>query len=629
MRPLGIYWINGMTAAFARACAFLTPVLGGRNWNMLGYRSRGGQVPRWCANHQLVHGYTHCDKLEFDQTAWRFYRRLRRSVLKGPILFGAAGLELDYSQLLLKPLAEELHVPASILKMARKLGLRKPVYLGRLLWDRWPLGAGGVFGKAHRFCVWLSELREAALLFGLQFTRIAIALGSRRVGFPGINAIYFGAGTPEFGRLGEKRSFYWPERIDCGLKFLYVLPRRPPQPFKRVLEEEGVCALSKFDVLKLCSKGRLLRLAGRLVATAAAIPFPARHSWRMRARLCGLHSEALTWDEVSKVIPGLAALDTSTTWNSTLPHLLVLEASGWKTAIWSYSANSMPICPRGSKRYYNGKLRMVHEARRIYAWSPHIARWNRENLCDGPRNRVVPVGPVMCGDPTRCQRPPPDDGKLRISVFDVSLPAGRLRKMMGVLPLPPEFHRAFWDDIPRLLADIPEAILVLKPKRSPRTGLHEFPPSFERLLDAAERVEVIQHDDDPYEAVARSHVAISMPFTSPCLAAWHFGRVGIFYDPIRWVEHHPFEGFGRFFPRSYDELLAAVREAWALAQDGRRPQFPGDLSDFIGPKPGENPQSALLSDLSRWALGRAGDGTVAAAPVAIWTETAESLKVAP
>ena len=60
----------------------------------------------------------------------------------------------------------------------------------------------------------------------------------------------------------------------------------------------------------------------------------------------------------------------------------------------------------------------------------------------------------------------------------------------------------------RLLRDVPETVLILKPKRSRTSRLHEFSNSFSELVDSTDlaregRLELIADDHDPYQAIAK------------------------------------------------------------------------------------------------------------------------------
>ena len=528
-----------------------------------------------------------------------------------PISYRSAGLELDYGPLLLKPLCEEFGVLASLRRAARKLGLPKPAYFGALVW---PGLLGGPPQRAraahavHRSLVWLRELGVSFMLMGLQGVRLLRAVFSKRLILPKVDLLWMGIGANEYGEHAKKRCFYWPEKVCSGLKILYVLPRMPSPPFRSVLASENVWWITKFDILRFCSKPVLATLVVRFLQAAFSLILPWKGSWVLRARLCGFHFEALAWDAFARALAVKAAMSAGGFWTSTTPDLIALRRNGVRTALWLYSANSIPFNHPGGKGWTNGKLRTVHEADRIYVWNERAAGWYRENLCHHPRNEVVVVGPVMCGDASKCAfgRPAPD-ARLRISVFDVTKPTGELASRMIALPLPAEYHEKFWRDLSQVLRELPETVLTFKPKRSSSSLLHEQVQSFAGLagdagLLASGRIELVADDADPYEAIARSDVAICMPFTSPALVAWHFGRVGIFYDPANVAAFHRFEDFGRFFPKSREELTSVLVEVAEKKKLGMTPEFPGNLSDIIGRSPMENPQKTILDDLRAWAV---------------------------
>ena len=327
-----------------------------------------------------------------------------------------------------------------------------------------------------------------------------------------------------------------------------------------------------------------------------------------------MHFDALAWDEFSRAVPVRLALTTPSNWTSTRPMLTALKAAGARTALWHYSANVIPLQHPQGRAYFNGRTRTVHEAERIYVWNEHVAEWHRENLCRHPRNEVISIGPVMCGDARLCSnrvRGPKD--RLRIAVFDVSLPKGSLKNLVGMPNLPAEYHETFWSDIEKMLKAFPETVLIVKTKRSIRSKIHAFASAFWKLIEDpalknSGRIELIDDDADPYLAIARADVVISMPFTSPSLAAWHFGQIGIYHDPMGVVGPHRFQDMGRYFSRSYEALASLIAESMENKRRGTEPAMPGEMACFIGRKPMENPQEAFLRDLAAWIFPRKHPG---------------------
>ncbi len=616
---------------FLRLCSWICPVLIGR-------RSGGGvwagsAVDLWYRGCKTTDLPPCIEKMSYPHIGWRFLRRHFKIGTLSPVTYESARLRLDYSPLLLKDIEDELITLVSIRAVARRLALPRPVYLGRLLW---PKGGDKILSRAwqvrilQRFLVWCEEFRYAVLRLGLQGARLFFALKGGRCDFGRINTLWFGVCTNEYGKYGEKRSFYWPERVSSGLNILYVLSYAPDAKFACVLAEEKVRWVSQFHVLRFLNKSQLVRVTWKLFRALAVLPFPWRGSWTLRARFCGLHFDSIIWDEIARALPVKAAVTTCSTWTSTHPILTALRAAGVKTAIWDYSAFAVPFHHHGGKPHHNhGGHRAVHEAERIYVWSPHLAEWNAENLCHNPRNQLVPVGPVMCGNARLClEKGWHSDGKFRIVIFDVSRVSGELEKKVGSLYIPAEYHDSFWKHMQRLLQDFQDTVLVVKPKRSVQSRHHAFSPAFFEILEGREwgslgRVELIEDDADPYLAIAKADIAIGMPLTSPIFAAWHFNRIGIFYDPFGIVGSHLYSEMGRYFCKSYQALNALVQEVRQDKQMGRVVNLPREMVSYVSPVPMENPQETLLKDLSNWALD--GSKTARTATTRVQAPTEASL----
>jgi hypothetical protein len=600
-------WWNAWWAFWG---SWVIPVLAGNK--------AGVPVERWFRGPRNPVEVEYNDKLKVEETAWRFYRRCFNPASKSPLFYQSAGLRLDYAPLLLKSVADELIRYVGLRFSARRLGWARPSYFGRLLWPglRGRMEKGGAVVRfIHRFTLWLDEMQMAFGRLGLQMARIAIALLTPRRPAQGINTVWLGVGPEDYRKYGEKRSFYWPDRVKSALKVLYILSYPPKRAFQKVLAEEAVCWASQFHILQFCGKGRLLDLAFRLLRAAAALFLPWRGSWILRARLCGMHFESLAWDAFARDVRVRAAFTVASSWTSTRPVLVALKNAGAKTGLWHYSANVIPVHHRGGKPYCNGRWRTVHEADRIYVWNRHGAEWHRRNLCDHPRNEIVISGPVMCGDAGLCLRSrEPADKRLRIAVFDIPTPAGKKRRQIGNPHIPDEYFTVFWQDVRRLLDDLPESVLVLKPKRSLEDLNRSFAEVFlelvrdKSLIDSG-RVQLIDDDADPYEAIAACDVALGMPFTSPVAAAWHFGRVGIYYDPTRIIAADHFLALEKYFCSDYAALLLLLREAGDAKRNGVNIAGPDEIGRFTGRNAGDNPQEVFLGDVSEWILGASRQGT--------------------
>lgn len=577
--------------------------------------NKGGvPVTRRFQGTQTVIDVEYHDKLRVEETAWRAYRRLFHPKASTPLVYRSAGLALDYAPLLLKSVADELIRFVGLRFSARKLGQAKPAYFGKLPYPgaREKLEKGGpMISRIHRLGLWLSEIKEALTWFGVEWMRIAVAFLAPHRAARGINAIWIGAGPGDYGKYGRKRCFYWPDRVRSAFRNLYVLSYSPNAAYRKTLEEEGVQWVSQFQILRFCSKGALVVLGFRLAQAALAVVLPWHGSWVLRARACGMHFEALAWDAFGRALRPRAAFTVASSWTSTRPVLVALKHTGAKTAVWHYSANVIPVHPRGRNPYGNGRWRTVHEADRIYVWSSHGAEWHRTNLCDHPRNEIVVTGPVMCGDPVPCLHPPvANDSRLRIAVFDVTMAAGKKRAQFGRPHIPDEYFPAFWSDLKRLVNDLPESVLLLKPKRSFDDPRRAFPETFfdlardGRLVESG-RIQMIEENADPYAAIAGCDVALGMPFTSPVHAAWHFGRVGIYYDPIHVIGKEHFESLEQYFCSGYDALLRLLRTVYEAKIHGGRAAAPGQIGRFIGRSMMENPQEALIGSAANWVFGAA------------------------
>jgi len=607
--------VGRLGSVFASLCSWLVPVL-----VTLKVKSSVHGAPIVMKFRGRTQNYlsTYNEKLAIEDVGWRFFKRRFRSRGVPEVLFRCAGLELDYAPCLLKAIANESNTLIGFRAAARRLGLGRPVYFGRWLSPDFRRGLSGVSPALRAlvgFRQWLGEMASALGSLALTAGQIGIALFSLKRDGTKIRTLWLGIGTNEFGRLGQKRSFYWPERLGRELEILYVLPRVPKPHFRSELAQDGVRWSSQFHLLQFCDKSQLIRAALKVAWTACLMFVPWRGSLRWRARMSGLHFESLAWSALAATLRIELAVTSSSNWRSTRPILVLLKHAGAKTALWYFAANAVRFQHPGGSWTANGRFKAYHEADRIYVWNRHSRDWIHRNLCHSPENEMRVIGPVMNGDASlRMNARGASQSRTWISIFDVSMPSGGQESFFGALNLPENYYQTFWNDMIRLVRDIPELGLILKPKKSLKSAKRTFTDSFWSLLNDTElltagRLELVDDDADPYLAIARCDAAIGMPFTSPCQAAMHSGKTGIYYDPTGIVAVHHFGDLGRFFCRSYEEIATLIREVVENKVRGGAPLLPERVSTFAGSIPGSDPQEVFLKDLSDW-IGEPASGRV-------------------
>jgi len=100
-------------------------------------------------------------------------------------------------------------------------------------------------------------------------------------------------------------------------------------------------------------------------------------------------------------------------------------------------------------------------------------------------------------------------------------------------------------------------------------------------------------------------LCIAMPFTSPPLAAMHYGIPGLFHDPTGIAAHHEYEGIEQFTSHDYEQLNSNVRSILYSASKGDADNVAiwRQASSLIGVEPGTNSSDRFR----RFLMGNAKD----------------------
>ncbi|MSQ69834.1 MAG: hypothetical protein EXR27_00915 [Betaproteobacteria bacterium] len=257
------------------------------------------------------------------------------------------------------------------------------------------------------------------------------------------------------------------------------------------------------------------------------------------------------------------------------PEVAALNAMGALTVNWSYGANTFLYSGTDESFRDVGVARSVSVASEVWVWSDEVREWLHARAV-GELPNVVTTGPIMCGDSGWCALSPAqarkrfgarcEPSQLFVALFDVPPLSRKARIAVGHGPTnyPIEMLEAFFADCERLLNDISNIVLIVKPKRALQDTNREYGPAMHRILDPdsalarAGKTMVVPHDLDPYIAISLADVSIGIPFTSPVLAARASGRIGIFHDPLNQVRHFRPLPYHSLMTHSYAELAARI-----------------------------------------------------------------------
>jgi polysaccharide biosynthesis PFTS motif protein len=211
----------------------------------------------------------------------------------------------------------------------------------------------------------------------------------------------------------------------------------------------------------------------------------------------------------------------------------------------------------------------------------------------------------MCGDenvlsfnkPKLCKmlNIPYDEKSRFIAIFDVPIEPSSLSKRNIKSAhynkiYSEEYNYALLKDAFGLLSEFNDLKLIYKPKRSLTSGVFHYSPRTKELFEKMRsnpNVIILDYNINPWVPLALGDMFINLPFGSATIAALHYHKPGVFYDPFNIVGYSRYFKIKNLLIRDYNQLKKAVAESlFSVAEinEASRDRF----SDFVGIKDGMN-----------------------------------------
>ncbi|NQT45951.1 MAG: polysaccharide biosynthesis PFTS motif protein [Candidatus Omnitrophica bacterium] len=253
------------------------------------------------------------------------------------------------------------------------------------------------------------------------------------------------------------------------------------------------------------------------------------------------------------------------------PLIEYLNTIGIKTVFWAYACNPFFFTSQNMNLRFRSLQISNIMSRTMICWNSHFAEFVNANPQNGLETRAI--GPLMCGDET-------------IMVSDKEAICNMLNivhdpcaKYIGVFDAPEnssskyrnsakgsqhntsEYNYLFMRDLYRLHTEFPNTILIYKPKRSLTSGKFSYSSDLKKLfadMIKNPRVAVLDYNINPWVPLALADIAVCPPFESPTIAALHYGKLGLFYDPTNLARYHLYHEFPEILTYTYYDLKFKV-----------------------------------------------------------------------
>ena len=286
------------------------------------------------------------------------------------------------------------------------------------------------------------------------------------------------------------------------------------------------------------------------------------------------------------------------------PIVIYLKQRGIKTIVWYYGTNSYLFVSKNKKCDFRNVVFFNMLSRTHIVWNNHYKEFIESHA---PKSyEIIVKGPLMAGDEKAINieknrllerlgfsNDVIANGKNKfVSVFDVPPVSGRHSGHEAIFPSSntEEYNYAFIRDVVSLLDEFEDICLIYKPKRSISSGKFSYSKElrniFERLLSNPRAV-LLDYNINPWTPIAASDICIGIPFESPVIVAFHYGKPAFFHDPFNIALHHRYDLMPEIISHSYDEMRSKVNK-WLLCDEGAKIVEKVKTAGYTGIEPGTN-----------------------------------------
>jgi len=405
---------------------------------------------------------------------------------------------------------------------------------------------------------------------------------------------------------------------------LFLLPRNSGRKFRTEFYESDYQAFTFLEIYRRVPSRILFRCALALALFSARTLFSMPHPLRSTEK--GTYfASIIRMEPVIECVKPTCYVTNVSRVGIEDPSTIYLNETGVRTIMYCYSANSHDF----SDMQPDGDFRSVMFenilASQLVVWNENYKDFVQKHSQENTAIQII--GPLMEGDESVCRSTAvtlrnglgirETDSRRRfryVSIFDVPTITKSETLRLGLFPMPytEEYALNFFRDMMKLWDEFNDIVLVFKPKRdmiNERFSHHDEYREFVEKLRNSERGLVLDDNINPWIPVAISDLCIAMPFTSPPLAAMHYGIQGLFHDPTGIAIHHEYQEIDNFTTHDYDQLRFRVGSLISGSSEGNAGNEPdwSQCRKLIGIDSGTTPTARFRKLLMGNAKGETSD----------------------
>ena len=248
--------------------------------------------------------------------------------------------------------------------------------------------------------------------------------------------------------------------------------------------------------------------------------------------------------------------------------LVLLNRLSVNTVMYCYSANSEPVSIKEKlNSFHLSYSSFLHKS--MVVWHNSYAQRIYNNYENKPILKIS--GPLVPGkekyskEELAAYREKVLKKSFRnpfiVSVFDV---APKITQSGGILitiingVYSEKYCTDFIKDIDRLMEEIPELVILYKPKKNFSGGEIKLPDGIEKMLIKNNPRWINLDITNPYLPILVADLVISIPFTSTNIVALNKGKAFLYHNPNHYIKYHSYGELERYITHSYDALREKV-----------------------------------------------------------------------
>jgi polysaccharide biosynthesis PFTS motif protein len=420
-----------------------------------------------------------------------------------------------------------------------------------------------------------------------------------------VRFIYDGVSPRELSFNNSKITFAWlidNKYIDKD-DILFILPKSDFQMRQDAYDcnkYDDLLAVNNFKLNILAHRSRIFSILAEIIMLFFRNRFLFLPTLK-NLMLAEYSLYILEWLPLVESIAPKVYINTSSNIGTERSIITYFNTLGIETITWFYGTNSYLFTKFNSDCRFRNIVFCNIISSRLIVWNRHFKEFIQEHPQQN-KLKIEIMGPLMAGE----------EEVMNLSkekIFNkYMLSYSTNFKYISIFDSPPlsfehrgntawcpdsnseEYNYLFIRDIFNLINEFDNICLIYKPKRSLISGKFSYSIITKKIIEQMkenERVIILDYNINPWVPIALADLCISLPFESPTVAVWHYGKPGLFHDPMNIALSHRYKTLSCLITHNYDELKSKVYY-WLFENNRIGDLSNNDIRYYQGAHPARN-----------------------------------------